>query len=103
MSLSNHVRAFPNLNQRGLRHSVTQHNRLSSDILDSLLTGVIRDHKAKVVGWMRDEPGCWGFLAGQAVAACRREVGRPLTDAERRLVWDRLWRFLEEIKAQVLG
>ena len=52
---------------------------------------------------MREEPGCWGFLAGQAVAACRRSLDRPLEDAERRLVWSRLWSLLETIKLRVLG
>jgi hypothetical protein len=52
---------------------------------------------------MRDEPGCWGFLAGQAVTACRAQTGRSLTDEERRLVWDRLWWLLETIKGRVLS
>ena len=41
------------------------------DTLDSLLSGIIRDNREKVAGWMVGEPGCWGFLAGKAVAACR--------------------------------
>ena len=84
-------------------HSLPERAGLTPATLDALLEGVIRQHKAKVVGWMRDEPGCWGFLAGQAVVACRGQLSRPLTEAERRMVWDRLWRWLEEIKAQVLG
>jgi hypothetical protein len=76
---------------------------LSLDDLDPILGQVIRDHKAKVVGWLKNEPGCWGFLAGQAVAATRQEAERSLTDAERRLVWDRLWWLLENIKREVTG
>ena len=72
------------------------------DSLDSLLTGVIRENREKVIGWMRDEPGCWGFLAGKAVAACRQQAGQPLSDSERRVVWHRLWWWLENIKAQTL-
>ena len=75
---------------------------LSPETLDPLLTGVIREHQDKVIGWMRDEPGCWGFLAGQAVLACRKQLDRPLADAERRLVWHRLWSLLEQLKAQLL-
>ena len=71
---------------------------LTVEALDPVLTRVVREHQDRVVGWMRDEPGCWGFLAGQAVAACRAQVGRPLADTERRLVWDRLWWLLENIK-----
>lgn len=71
--------------------------------LDPTLTGVIRDNPEKVIGWLRDEPGCWGFLAGKAVAVCRQQAGRPLTEPERRLVWSRLWWWLENIKRQVDG
>ena len=76
---------------------------LTPATLDALLEGIIRAHKAKVVGWLRDEPGCWGFLAGQAVAAGRAQLGRPMTQAERRQVWDRLWWWLEQVKAGVMG
>ena len=71
--------------------------------LDPVLSVVVREHREKVVGWLRDEPGCWGFLAGQAVAASRRQAGRALTDSERRLVWSRLWWLLENIKREVAG
>ncbi len=76
---------------------------LGADKLDSLLGTIIRDNRDKVIGWMREEPGCWGFLAGKAVAAWRQQAGRPLDDQERRLVWDRLWWWLERLKAEVLG
>ena len=75
---------------------------LTLKTLDPILTGLVREHREQVVGWMRDEPGCWGFLAGQAVAACRRDLGRSLEDLERRLVWDRLWWLLETIKQEVI-
>jgi hypothetical protein len=76
---------------------------LTVEALDPVLTRIVREHQDRVVGWMRDEPGCWGFLAGQAVAAGRTRVDRPLTDQERRLVWDRLWWLLENIKGRVLS
>lgn len=76
---------------------------LSVQNVDPVLGQVVRDHQEKVVGWLKNEPGCWGFLAGQAVAATRRQVGRSLADSERRLVWDRLWWLLENIKREVLG
>ena len=76
---------------------------LEAAALDEMLGGIIRDNQEKVVGWMREEPGCWGHLAGKGVAACRQELGRPLTDGERRLVWHRLWRWLEQIKSQALS
>ncbi|HZA21786.1 MAG TPA: hypothetical protein VFA32_04150 [Dehalococcoidia bacterium] len=76
---------------------------VSLDDLDPALGQVIRAHREKVLGWLKNEPGCWGFLAGKAVAAIRQETGRSLTDAERRLVWDRLWWLLENIKREVNG
>lgn len=76
-------------------------NTVDLESLDPLLIGVIRDNQEKVVGWMKGQPGCWGYLAGKAVAACRQQVGRPLADQERRWVWHRLWWRLEQIKEQV--
>ena len=76
---------------------------LQLDHLDPVLAGVIREHRDKVVGWIGDEPGCWGFLAGQAVAGCRKQAGRSLSEQERQLVWSRLWWILENIKRGVAG
>lgn len=68
--------------------------------LDPLLLSLLRANREKVAGWIRDEPGSWGFLAGKAVAACREQAGRPLTDPERRLVWQRLWQLLSQLREQ---
>ena len=70
------------------------------DGLDLTLVAVIKDNREKVVGWIREEPGSWGFLAGKAVRACRETKGEPLTDPERRIVWHRLWELLTELKEQ---
>jgi len=51
-------------------------------------------HQERVAAWARSEPGSWGYLAGQAVLACRKRLGRSLTEPERRVVWDLLWRTL---------
>ena len=48
--------------------------------------------------WMAGEAGSWGFLAGQAVKALRRGMGRSLTEHERREVWHRLWERLTEMR-----
>ena len=63
--------------------------------LDRLLREIIVAHPERVDGWIRNEPGQWGFLAGQAVLSVRRLIGRRLTDAERRWVWHRMWQTLE--------
>ena len=72
------------------------------DGLDLTLVSVIKDNREKVVGWIREEPGSWGFLAGKAVRACRERKGEPLTDPERRIVWHRLWELLTELKERTV-
>jgi hypothetical protein len=59
--------------------------------LDGILAATIAEHDLLVAAWTRDEPGSWGALAGQAIIATRRALGRSLTDAERRIVWQALW------------
>ena len=66
--------------------------------LDSRLLAVMRANPEKTAAWLREEPGSWGFLAGQAVRAVRQETGRPLTDPERRYVWHRLWQLLSQLR-----
>ena len=75
---------------------------LDNEQIDPVLVAVVRSHWEKVIAWTNGEPGAWGYLAGQGVTAVRRHLGRPLADGERRLVWSRLWWFLEQIKARSL-
>ena len=72
----------------------------SQRTLDHLLLTVIRDNQERVVAWMRDEPGSWGFLAGKAIRSCREEKGESLTNEERRVVWHRMWLLLSELKEE---
>jgi hypothetical protein len=67
--------------------------------LDAVLSSVLVEHGATVAAWLRDEPGSWGALAGQAVLAARAGLGRRLTDAERRAVWQALWDRLTALRA----
>ena len=75
---------------------------LGPDNIDPILADVIRENQEKVVGWMQGQPGCWGFLAGRAVTASRQHIGRSLEDQERRMVWHRLWWWLEQKKGRAL-
>ena len=59
--------------------------------LDAILGPVFEDHATTVAAWLRDEPGSWGALAGQAILAVRRALGRSLSEAERRIVWQAMW------------
>ena len=76
---------------------------VSNEVIDPILAEVVNGNQDKVVGWMKGEPGAWGFLAGQAVATVRSRADRKLEDAERRLVWSRLWWWLEQVKARTFG
>jgi hypothetical protein len=69
-----------------------------SDPLAEIVSGSIAAHPDAVGRWRANEPGAWGFLAGQAVLAYRARLGRSLTDAERRQVWSTLWAELERTK-----
>jgi hypothetical protein len=59
--------------------------------LDAILQPVLAEQAATVAAWLRDEPGSWGALAGQAILATRRALARSLSDAERRIVWQAMW------------
>lgn len=68
--------------------------------LDAILADVIAEHRERVDAWLRDEPGAWGALAAQGILAARRALGRRLTEAERRAVWQRLWEMLSALRRQ---
>ena len=71
---------------------------LDISTLMPVIFGVLKDNPQRVSGWIREEAGCWGFLAGQAVAGCKNHAGRSLSEGERRWVWHRLWQMLEQLK-----
>lgn len=71
--------------------------------LDQVLAGVADAHPDRLAGWIRDEPGHWGFFAGQAVLAVRELIGRRLEEPERRFVWHRMWLVLLERKREHEG
>ena len=64
--------------------------------LDRILANVADAYPERVDGWLRNEPGHWGFFAGQAVLAVRQLIGRRLEDPERRYVWRRMWLVLQQ-------
>ena len=64
--------------------------------LDAILRPILDSHAATVADWRRSEPGAWGALAAQAILATRRALGRRLTEGERRVVWERMWRLLSD-------
>ena len=64
--------------------------------LDATLRPILASHATTVEAWRRNEPGAWGALAAQAILATHRALGRKLTEGERRVVWDSMWRMLNE-------
>jgi len=72
---------------------------MSSELLQEGVSLTIESNPILINRWLADERGSWGALAGKAVIACRQRLGRKLTDAERREVWDLLWSRLTHIKA----
>ncbi len=56
-------------------------------------------HPDAVARWLAQQPGAWGYLAGQGVLAYRRRLGRRLGEGERRQLWAALWAALEAIRA----
>lgn len=71
--------------------------------LDQVLAAVADAHPDRLAGWMRNEPGHWGFFAGQAVLAVRQLIGRRLEEPERRFVWHRMWLVLLQRKREHEG
>jgi hypothetical protein len=62
------------------------------------VAAVIEGNPERVRAWLANEPGAWGYLAGQAVLAERRRLGRSLTERERRAVWQALWDALSRLR-----
>ncbi len=70
-----------------------------ADPLRRAVEETIAAHPEVVQRWIENQPGAWGFLAGQGVLAYRRTLGRRLADAERRALWHALWMRLEALRA----
>lgn len=66
-----------------------------TDPVADAVNEAILAHPDQVERWRANEPGAWGFLAGQAVLTYRKRLGRPLTSIERRTMWAALWAELE--------
>ena len=48
------------------------------------------------LGTRTARPKAWGALAAHGVTLLRERLGRPLSDGERRGLWDALWRAARE-------
>ena len=73
---------------------------MSTETIAGAIERVIEAHAPTVERWRANEPGAWGFLAGKGIIAVRQAAGRPLGNAERRLVWQMLWDRLRGIRQE---
>jgi hypothetical protein len=73
---------------------------VSSDwqALDQTIDAVLTNNPELVEEWLQDAAGSWGALAGRAVIARRDALRRPLNDGDRRMVWQRLWDRLTQVR-----
>ena len=64
--------------------------------MDNIVLEVARETVLRwpdlALGTRTARPKAWGALAARGVAALRARLGRQLTDAERRALWEALWR-----------
>lgn len=67
--------------------------------LPAILSAVLAAHPPFVDAWLTNQPGTWGALAGQGIIATRCALDRPLTDTERRIVWQTLWDHLTLLRS----
>ena len=66
--------------------------------INAVLDRTIEENKPLVDAWLSNKPGAWGALAGKAIVAITRHLGRTLEESEKRLVWQTLWAKLTEKK-----
>ncbi|MBM2826639.1 MAG: hypothetical protein HW403_703 [Dehalococcoidia bacterium] len=76
---------------------------MMEDVVRGAVEATVADNPQVVEGWLIGTPKTWGYLAGRAVGAARRRLGRDLTDGERRAVWAALWYRLQQIKQESVG
>jgi Asp-tRNA(Asn)/Glu-tRNA(Gln) amidotransferase B subunit len=69
-----------------------------TDPLRQAVQETILAHPEVVQRWIQNQPGAWGFLAGQGILAFRRRLGRRPDDVERRALWQALWTALETLR-----
>ena len=67
--------------------------------IESVISNVVKENEKIVNDWLSGKPGSWGALAGKAVIAVRSHLGRSLSEAEKRAVWQLLWNRLMKIKS----
>lgn len=68
------------------------------ELVRAVVAAVVTASPERLDDYRHGRRGAFGYFAGRAVGTVRRRSGRNLTDAERRLVWQRLWEHLERLR-----
>jgi hypothetical protein len=62
------------------------------DLILEVARETVRTWPDLALGTRTARPKAWGALAAHGVAALRERLGRPVSEQERRAVWEALWR-----------
>ncbi len=66
------------------------------DLAEKIAGETVRAWPDLAAGTRTGRPKAWGALAGHGVTALRAELGRPVSDDERRRLWAALWRAAQQ-------
>ncbi|TMC79813.1 MAG: hypothetical protein E6J09_01155 [Chloroflexi bacterium] len=66
------------------------------DVIEKIAGETMRAWPDLAAGTRTGRPKAWGALAAHGVKALRDQLGRPVSDDERRRLWAALWRAAEE-------
>jgi Asp-tRNA(Asn)/Glu-tRNA(Gln) amidotransferase B subunit len=73
------------------------------EVVAAVIAELIAASPAKLDDYRHGRRGAFGYFAGRTVGGVRRQLGRELAEAERRLVWQRIWERLEALQAAPPG
>jgi len=66
------------------------------DVIEKIAGETMRAWPDLAAGTRTGRPKAWGAPAAHGVKALRDQLGRPVSDDERRRLWAALWRAAEE-------
>jgi hypothetical protein len=66
------------------------------DLISEIARDTVRTWPDLALGTRTARPKAWGALAAHGVSALRERLGRPLSEQERRSLWNELWQAARE-------
>lgn len=64
---------------------------MEDDVIREIAQDTVRAWPDLALGTRTARPKAWGALAAHGVTGLRERLGRPLTEQERRSLWEALW------------